>query len=730
MMMNEMTSTRPTVKLNELEKLAKLLATENIVVEHSAVPTASFDTKTRVLTLPMWKDISKELYHMLVVHEISHALETDPVKWAETIAANSGIRATLNIVEDARIERLAKRRYPGTRRDFREGYAELFERDFFKLNKDLNTYSFIDRINIHYKIGHLVSVPFSDEEMAFVNIIDNTDDMDGIIAVALRLFARAKEKNENKQNPEEQEKQGGADDDDNQSGSQNDDKESDETDGVDGESDDKESDETDGPSNKSGDQPEQGEDGADTSVAGDGAGAPDETQSQTQSNIDEEMKSLNIGKPDHAGRVSYVDYGRRIDFDKYIVPYDRTISEALIAYKDNVNAASAVRFTKLRAKNIRVVDYLCKEFEQRKAADQYIRAKEAKSGVINPNKLHSYKMVDDIFRKVTVNPDAKNHGLVIMVDFSGSMGSNIMGTIEQLLTIVMFCRKTGIAHRVFGFIDGWDANWSKLPEDKEIFPVATGRRTFVPDTSMRLVELFTDKMNTTAFRTMSECLLYAFETDSWGGMHNGQVKSFRLNGTPLNCALILARDILVDFKMKSRAQIVSLVLLTDGDSNLSQVQDERGNVAPMYASIGNTVIRDVRTGRVYTEVCRHTQALVEIIRRDGFEVTNFFIASRGTAQSKIRKYSFSAGKNDKTYDSTYNEFRKSGAVSLTDYDGFSEYYIILGGSALRTSGSDEFEFDVKSDATTKQIAKAFVVARKNRMSSRIVLQNFAKKIAA
>ena len=40
--------------------LAKLLATEDIVVEHRAVETAQFDVDNRVLTLPIW-DASNKL---------------------------------------------------------------------------------------------------------------------------------------------------------------------------------------------------------------------------------------------------------------------------------------------------------------------------------------------------------------------------------------------------------------------------------------------------------------------------------------------------------------------------------------------------------------------------------------------------------------------------------------------------------------------------------------------
>ena len=711
-MMN--TETLKTVNLNELDKLAKLLSTENIVVEHRDVATASFDIKNRVLTLPMWKDITPALYHMLVLHEISHALETTHAKWEATITENPGIASTLNVVEDARIERLVKRRYPGSRRDFRDGYAELVERDFFKLNADLNTYSLIDRLNIHYKIGHLVPVPFSDEELAFVNIIDGTDDMDGIIAVALRLFQRAKDKNENK--PSEQEKQesgqndGEADSDENMS------QPSDEEDGVDGESDeDADANETDGPSEKSGDKPEQGDGETESSKTGNGAGKIDETKSETQQNLDEQLKTLNSTAP---GRFSYVDLAKSYDYNKYIISYKDTVMDIIKRFP-NIGSAMPL-FTKMRTKNVSIVDYLCKEFEQRKAADQYVRAKEAKSGVINPNKLHSYKMVDDIFRKVTVNPDAKNHGIVIMVDFSGSMHSNMLGTIEQLLTIVMFCRKTGIAHRVYGFSDGWDYD-----SYKNIVPSATGRTTIIPDINMRLVELFHEKMTTNDFRIMTEGLLRTYT----GHDNFGYIRAFQLNSTPLNGALLLARNILADFKIKTRSQIVSLTLLTDGSSNPGYMMNPAGQAVQNFSTYGKSIIRDIKTGKNYSVQSDMTEKLVKIIREDGYEVTNFFITSKYDSRRVINRYvSYNTVKQSS--EQLRKEFNSNGSIALPEYEGFSEYYMLSGGKDLETADDEDFEFEVKENATTKQIAKAFTNARKDRMGSRVVLQRFAKKIAA
>ena len=62
--------------MNTKDILAKLLATENLTVVHDNVPTASFDVKDRVLTLPQWNDMKDYTYDHLVGHEVGHALYT------------------------------------------------------------------------------------------------------------------------------------------------------------------------------------------------------------------------------------------------------------------------------------------------------------------------------------------------------------------------------------------------------------------------------------------------------------------------------------------------------------------------------------------------------------------------------------------------------------------------------------------------------------------------------
>ena len=139
-----------------IDKLAKLLATENIIVEHRNSITASFDTKNRILTLPMWKDTTHTLETLLVGHEVGHALYTPDSGWSQM---ENRKKIICNVVEDARIERKMKIKYPGLRRDFYEGYKELFDKDFFKIkDKKIETMNFLDRLNMFVKINRKILI--------------------------------------------------------------------------------------------------------------------------------------------------------------------------------------------------------------------------------------------------------------------------------------------------------------------------------------------------------------------------------------------------------------------------------------------------------------------------------------------------------------------------------------------------------------------------------------------
>ena len=180
--------------------LARLLATENLVVEHKQTPTAYFNVDTRVLVLPKWDKASDVVYDMLVGHEVGHALFTPNVDFTEQVSCP---RDYVNVIEDARIEKLMKRKYPGLKKSFVGGYTELNDKDFFQIfDKDLTELSLIDRINLHFKLGAHAMMPFEGAEYVFVARADLAETFDEVCKIAQDVYNYAKTQEEEKEKTE------------------------------------------------------------------------------------------------------------------------------------------------------------------------------------------------------------------------------------------------------------------------------------------------------------------------------------------------------------------------------------------------------------------------------------------------------------------------------------------------------------------------------------------------
>ena len=163
------------VKIESKEKLAKLLAMEDIDIQHRQVRTAMFDVKNRVLTLPVWKDMPNELYDLLVGHEVGHALFTPKNEEKLKSLIKKSSNHCVNVVEDARIEALMKRKYPGLRKQFYKGYNHLVEKDFFGLSQmDISQINLLDKINLTFKIPQAVQglIEFNEQEQSFIDRIE------------------------------------------------------------------------------------------------------------------------------------------------------------------------------------------------------------------------------------------------------------------------------------------------------------------------------------------------------------------------------------------------------------------------------------------------------------------------------------------------------------------------------------------------------------------------------
>ena len=264
--------------------LAKLLAEEDIFVVHKQMETAYFNSKSRELGLPIWKDedMNKDIYDLMVGHEIGHALWT-PLDMLEKAAVRKINHGFVNIIEDARIEKFAKRKYPGLVGVFKRGYVDLIAKDFFGTSgEDVNSYNLIDRINIFFKGGD-TNIEFSDEEKVWVDRVSKVETEDEVLDLAEELYAWMAE-NESETDNHDSGEEGsdmGMPDESGDSGETGDSGEGNET-GDSGESDDENSDD----SSADADDGESGNDASEDKSAGTGEDG-DENESSDSEKTDE-----------------------------------------------------------------------------------------------------------------------------------------------------------------------------------------------------------------------------------------------------------------------------------------------------------------------------------------------------------------------------------------------------------------------------------------------------------
>ena len=283
-----------------------------------------------------------------------------------------------NVVEDSRIERKIKNKYPGLRASFVKAYKELLEKDFFGTQGvDLNTMPFLDRMNLFCKGGPAQGIQFSPFERNLVDMVETTETYDDVIRVSKLVAQYAKEEKEEKRQRMLEE---GVEDDE--------EFEDDYEEGDDGEFDyDQDFDDEEGESKEEGDDVNQGgdsdeEDEDDTKdqkspsgTSGGHQGENDETEirSLTDENYKKNESKL-FAKDDGAYTYGNVP---DVDLNKAILDYKKVFAQ----YKESTKhiPLRTETFQKFRKETAKVVSYMVKEFELRKNADQMKRASIAKT---------------------------------------------------------------------------------------------------------------------------------------------------------------------------------------------------------------------------------------------------------------------------------------------------------------------------------------------------------------
>ena len=560
--------------------LVKLLAEEDLQVTYKKVPTAHFDVNAREIVLPIWKDKSESVMDMMSLHEVGHALWT-PLDLIEKGQKQKVKHSFLNVLEDVRIEKMIQEKYLGSKKIFKKAYDELLEKDFFGINeKDLSKLNLIDKINMHYK--HVPNIPFEDNELEWVEKANQTKTADDVLNLAVELqewmYSQEKDKTDEMFDIDLPFNESENDDIENQDEKNSSNMESDDTEETEDESEDGDS--TSGSGSDRNDNQKENEsslnklkDGGEDFDGIESVTDSNYTKNQYQAASDEDIKEteiLNIPK---------------ININEAIVDYKEINKDLTDFYKEKSQGSeSNKKYMEWVVKTLKkfeneqkpVISYMVKEFEMRKAADLYKRASISKTGSLNMDKLHSYSYNEDIFLKMTNLPGATNHGLVMFVDWSGSMADNFHNTLKQTMNLIWFCKRVNIPFEVYAFSNQYG---KKSETTNRNLLAQTPKQNDIVVNDCTLLNMVSSRANKNEFNESMINLWaisnYYSERGNYGGIRHDEdyiypiyiPTDFMLGGTPLNNAIVYAMDILPKYKKDNGIQKLHTVFLTDGASH-------------------------------------------------------------------------------------------------------------------------------------------------------------------
>ena len=755
--------------------LVKLLAEEDLQVTYKKVPTAHFDVNAREIVLPIWKDKSESVMDMMSLHEVGHALWT-PLDLIEKGQKQEVKHSFLNVLEDVRIEKMIQEKYLGSKKIFKKAYDELLEKDFFGINeKDLSKLNLIDKINMHYK--HVPNVPFEDNELEWVEKANQTKAADDVLNLAIELqewmYSQEKDKTDEMFDIDLPFNESENDDIENQDEKNSSNMESDDTEETEDESEDGDS--TSGSGSDRNDNQKENEsslnklkDGGEDFDGIESVTDSNYTKNQYQAASDEDIKEteiLNIPK---------------ININEAIVDYKEINKDLTDFYKEKSQGSeSNKKYMEWVVKTLKkfeneqkpVISYMVKEFEMRKAADLYKRASISKTGSLNMDKLHSYSYNEDIFLKMTNLPGATNHGLVMFVDWSGSMADNFHNTLKQTMNLIWFCKRVNIPFEVYAFSNQYG---KKSETTNRNLLAQTPKQNDIVVNDCTLLNMVSSRANKNEFNESMINLWaisnYYSERGNYGGIRHDEdyiypiyiPTDFMLGGTPLNNAIVYAMDILPKYKKDNGIQKLHTVFLTDGASHNITGKYEWGTAwssegdVEEFRQVGMSknyendviIVDPINRKKVkcpakkdseYSKACYYstyhnqTEILLSFLkaRVQGMNIVNFFIAGRnkkGTVSKHDIEHIFGLNSwdDERQIKSIQKEILKNNVAVCTS-QGWDEMYVLPGGQKLDVSNDDMSE--VQPGAKKSELKKAFSKMSSGRKNSRPVLNKFIGMIA-
>ena len=756
---------------NTNSSVAKLLANENITVVQENVPTAMFDVKNRVLTLPLWADVDPAVQSLLTGHETGHALYTPEEGWHEAVCSRGGnYKSFLNVIEDARIEKLIQRKYPGLRRDFVSGYKQLMSKGFFG-SEDAAEFGLIDRINTHFKCGMAANIPFAEDEVQWVDRIAKLETWEQVVVVTDELYAFCKQKEEEqKQEEEERNEESESEDGDDDSGDYSDgsgysmhedfdedEDDADSDDAEDGESgsthESSEGEEEEDSSSSDGDGDGDSEEESDTessSPEDDGEGDDNDGEEEwgntggTEGGVSEEedgprsftdealRESIEREYAGDASRIDVVNIELRADnHEQYFIGYKDVIAmcrediDGSVDYQRTLDSGAEV-YDEWYSSARRSISLMVKEFEMKKSATQLSRTRISRSGTLDTLKMNNYRCSEDIFKKVKSIPKGKNHGFIMVIDLSGSMNETLSDVAKQTMLMAHFCRRINVPFRVYGFTD-------YLARRTELDYTDRSLMTANPDRRLRMVEIFNEKMSKSDMLFISHALMGSCTRSR--RIHAGGWKPtftpFYLGGTPLDSSILALIPKIEEFKKQHRLDIMNTIFLTDGASHGLQYVaghhpngDECANDLPRKMAGNHITLRYGKKTYSAPKDRNYTGTLLSILKDvTGSSVLGYFVFSgrgRSAAMGAMRSMRVSYDTAEENY-----KLLKKGFHAVLDVEGYDEMYLVWSKNMVVSNAS----MDVEAGSAKGALKRAFGKTSTGQKQARALLQDIVKRVA-
>jgi hypothetical protein len=585
---------------------------------------------------------------------------------------------------------------------------------------------------LYFKAGFQCGVTFTPDEKVFVNRAERTETVEEVIDLAHEVYAYSKQQAEERKERMklESSEQGDEDEDDN---------EMDFDPEMDSDDWNEEEDEDSGMKSIK----------TKSSLQNDDKSENDDLESKTERAFSDKLEDL----ADESTEYKYWKFDKDY-FEDPVIGYKQILNETkspeawdledelrdyrtrymteeqLAEYK----AKQMSEFSQFKTDSIRTVNYLVKEFEMKKSAQMHKRAMVSKIGSLDMKKVYAYKLQDDLFKRVTSLPQGKNHGMILLVDWSGSMNDVLQDTMKQVINLAMFCNRVQIPYRVFAFTTDYNNDETKQNKLEAYKEWRTSKREstdmLATTEGFHLLEFFSNKMTTSEFNSMSRRILdYRFH---WNTNYN-------TGGTPLNEALVYCYNTLGTYIKNNGIEKMTFITLTDGEGGTlntysqGRLDDSRTEIVNnQYKRIKvKNLIKDEVTQKTYElqrMAVEQTETILRMIKdRYNVALIGFHICQnrgrdlRGVLHCNLPNYKGDANSLIETWK---KDFRQNGFASVKN-TGRDELFLIPQASTKIQEG----EMDVKADANAKVIARNFGKYLNVKKTSRVLLNRFVGLVA-